>query len=250
MKDYKKFWDAAYVINLENRTDRWGSIQKMAEEAGLETQRLNATRATDIDLEKHRIGVRVKKASCIACWSSHIGIYRDAIEKGYKRILVLEDDAMIPSDLYEQITAWYEKTQIYEFDLVYLGSADKYPSAPLRDGVSLSQYTLLTHAMIFDTECLKRIIDIVDSRDEGKCSMSIDVFLAENIQPRNMTYQAEPAIVKTVPSYSDIAGWKRSWEENLRTCRAQGQKNPKKWNHYEERAKTVQPGRLIKKQLF
>lgn len=245
MKDYSKFWDAVYVINLDFRPDRWEEIQKQAAAAGLTLERWDATKAADIDLEKHRIGVRVKKTSCIACWSSHIRIYRDALSKGYNRILVLEDDALIPEDLYEQVDSWFEKTGLKEFELLYLGAADKYPSAPLGDGIALSQYTLLTHAMLFDKSGMEKVIEIVDTKDEGKCSMSIDVFLAEHIQPRNLTFQTVPSIIKTVPSYSDIAGWKRNWAENLRSCKTQGLKNPKKWAHFEERAKTVKSGSPI-----
>ncbi|MFM2010523.1 MAG: Chrysochromulina ericina virus [Bacteroidota bacterium] len=251
MKNFEKFWDAAYVINLDFRQDRWNEIQKTANNAGLNVQRWDATKAADIDLEKHRKGTRVKKPSCIACWSSHIEIYRDALKKGYNRILVLEDDALIPEDLYEQLDAWFNSSGIVEFDLLYLGCADKYPSAPINDMVALSQYTLLTHAMLFTHKGLEKVIHIVDNEDDGKCSMSIDVFLAEHIQPQNMTYQITPSIIKTISSYSDIAGWKRSWDENLRSCKTQGAKNPKKWEYFEERAKTVISGNLINnKQLF
>lgn len=252
MKDYSKFWDAVYVVNLDFRQDRWEGIQKMAAEAGLDLQRWDATKAADIDIDKHRIGIRVKKTSCIACWSSHVRIYRDALAKGYNRVLVLEDDALIPVDLYEQVDDWFNKTDLKDFDLIYLGCADKYPSAPIAEGIALSQYTLLTHAMLFTREGMQKVIDIVDTKDEGKCSMSIDVFLAEHIQPQNKTYQAVPSIIKTIPSYSDIAGWKRSWDENLRSCKTQGLKNPKKWAYFEERAKTVKNGNPINKttQLF
>lgn len=245
MKDYSKFWDAVYVVNLDFRQDRWEEIQKYAKAADLSIERWDATKAADIVIERDRIGIRVKKQSCIACWSSHIRIYRDALEKGYSRILVLEDDALIPADLYEQVEEWFNKTGLKDFDLVYLGSADKYPSAPLADGIALSQYTLLTHAMLFTREGMQKVIDIVDTKDEGKCSMSIDVFLAEHIQPQNKTYQAVPSIIKTISSYSDIAGWKRNWEENLRSCKTQGLKNPKKWKHFEDRAKIVKPGNPI-----
>jgi len=251
MKDYSKFWDAVYVINLDFRQDRWIELQKMAEKAGLNVERWDATKAADIDLEKHRTGIRVKKTSCIACWSSHVRIYRDALEKGYNRILVLEDDALIPEDLYEQVDSWFNQTGLKDFDLLYLGCADKYPSAPLAEGIAISQYTLLTHAMLFTREGMEKVVNIVDTKDGGKCSMSIDVFLAEFIQPQNKTYQTMPSIIKTIPSYSDIAGWKRNWEENLRSCKTQGLKNPKKWSYFEERAKTVKPGSPINiKQLF
>jgi hypothetical protein len=239
MKDYSKFWDTVYVINLEHRTDRWESITKMAEAAGLQINRWNAVKAADIDLEKHRIGIRVKKQSCIACTLSHFEIYRDALSKGYKKVLVLEDDAVIPPDLYEQVEAFFTNSGLKEFDLVYFGAADKYPSAPINEYMSLSQYTLLTHAMLFTREGLQKAIDVVDTQDEGKCRMTIDVFLAENLQPLNGTYQVVPWIITTIPSVSDIAGCKRSWNELQNSCRTQGLKNPKKWASFVERAKTI-----------
>jgi GR25 family glycosyltransferase involved in LPS biosynthesis len=241
MKDYKRFWDCVYVINLEHRTDRWESISKLADEAGLEINRWDAFKSVDVDLEKHRIGVRVKKQSCVACSLSHIGIYRDALSKGYDRILVLEDDADIPADLYKKVETFFNENSMdhLEYDLIYLGGADKYPPAQLYDTLAISQYTLLTHAMLFSKEGMEKVIEITDNQDEGKCRMSIDVFLAENIQSLNQTYQVVPSIIKTIASHSDIAGWKRTWDSVLKDCRNQGLKNPKKWSHFEERAKTL-----------
>jgi len=239
MNTFNKFWDCTYVINLESRPDRWESISKFALDAGLHIIKWNAFKAADVNLEKHRIGIRVKKQSCVACSLSHIGIYRDAISKGYQRILVLEDDAQIPVDLYSQVDKLFKDNKIKDFDILYLGGADKYPSAQITDTLAISQYTLLTHAMLFTLDGLKKVIDITDKQDEGKCRMSIDVFLAENIQSQNKTYQAVPSIIKTIASHSDIAGWKRTWDSVLKDCRNQGLKNPKKWSFFVERAKEL-----------
>lgn len=239
MKDYSKFWDCVYVINLEHRTDRWDNISKLAKDAGLDIKKWNAYKADNVDIETQRIGIRVKKKSCIACSLSHLSIYRDALSKGYNRILVLEDDAEIPSDLYEKVENLFEENDLTDFDLIYLGSADKYPSAQISDTLAISQYTLLTHAMIFSKSGLEKVVGITDTQDEGKCRMSIDVFLAENIQSMNKTYQAVPAIIKTIASHSDIAGWKRTWDSVLKDCRTQGLKNPKKWEYFVERSKAL-----------
>jgi len=248
MKDYKRFWDCVYVINLEHRTDRWENVSKLAEEAGLKINRWDAFNSENVDLEKHRIGVRVKKQSCVACSLSHIGIYRDALSKGYERILVLEDDADIPADLYEKVENFFDENALdyLDYDLIYLGSADKYPPAQITDSMAVSQYTLLTHAMLFSKRGMEKVIEITDVHDEGKCRMSIDVFLAENIQSLNKTYQAVPAIIKTIASYSDIAGWKRTWDSVLKDCRNQGLKNPKKWSYFEERAKEIKKQTVLK----
>jgi hypothetical protein len=86
---------------------------------------------------------------------------------------------------------------------------------------------------------MEKVLDVVNTKDEGKCRMTIDVFLAENLQPFDKTYQAVPSIVTTIASHSDIAGWKRTWNSVLKDCKNQGLKNPKKWSHFEERAKLI-----------
>jgi len=241
MKDYKRFWDCVYVINLEHRTDRWESVSKFAIEAGLEINRWNAFKADDVDFDTHRIGTRVKKKSCIACSLSHVGVYRDALSKGYDRILVLEDDVNIPTNLYEQMEEAFNKDSLDEigFDLLYVGSANKYPAARISDSLSLSQYTILNHASLFSREGLEKIIEMVDTQDDGKIRMTFDVWLAELLQPLNKTYQIEPSIITTIPSHSDLAGWKRTWNSVTKDCITQGLKNPKKWSHFEERAKLI-----------
>jgi len=231
-----KHWDAAYVINLDHRNDRWESISKMAQTAGIHIERWDATKAADIDLEVHRIGTRVKKQSCVACWSSHVKLYRHALEKGYDRLLVLEDDADIPADLIQQVDHLLSTNDTSDFDLVYLGSADKYPAKQFSENLSISQYTLLTHAMLFSRKGMQKVIEYIDNNDDGKCRMSIDVFLAEIIQPQGKTFQAVPSIIKTIKAYSDIAGWTRSWEEVQRSVRTQGLKNPKKWASFESKS--------------
>jgi hypothetical protein len=83
------------------------------------------------------------------------------------------------------------------------------------------------------------VIDLVDTRDEGKIRMTSDVFLAEELQPRNKSFHARKNIIKVIPSQSDLAGCKRNWTSLVRDCLTQGLKNPKKWESFEERAKTI-----------
>jgi hypothetical protein len=239
MKDYTKFFDAAYVINLANRTDRWESITEKAQKAGLPITRWEAFPASKVDLEIHRIGNRVKKPSCVACTLSHFGIYRDALEKGYERILILEDDADVPPDLYEKLEDFFTKTQLNDFDLLYLGAADKYPPVVINEYMTLSQCTLLTHAKLMHRRGMERMLGIVDAVDDGKVRMTIDVLLAEYLQPFNKTYHITENIVKIIPSVSDIAGWKRTWNTVVSDCLKQGKKNPKKWEQFEERARAI-----------
>ena len=170
---------------------------------------------------------------------SHFEIYRDALKKGYERILILEDDADVPVDLYEKLDEFFNKTQLQDFDLLYLGAADKYPPVIINEHMTMSQYTLLTHAKLMSRRGIERMLGIVDTTDEGKVRMTIDVLLAEYLQPFNKTYHITEDIVKIIPSVSDIAGWKRTWKTVVSDCLKQGKKNPKKWEDFEQRARTI-----------
>ena len=237
MNKFNKFWDKAYVINLDRRPDRWEQLKEDADKIGLELTRWSAVDGTkDIDLEKHRIGTRTKKTSGIACFFSHVNIYRDAIANGYEKVLILEDDAKIPEDFYEQLEKLFE-FDFADFDTIYLGGIDKYPSKSLTENVNLCQFTLTLQANIYTREGMQKILDIVDNEDEGKCRMSIDVLICERIQCQNKTYRSEPAIVTFYDGYSDIAGFKRSWTEATTSIKRQGTRNPKKWDSFVERGK-------------
>lgn len=241
MKDWSKFHDIAYVINLESRTDRWESIQKFASDAELPISRFNAFPAADVVLEKHRYGSRTRTPAAIACTLSHINLYREAISKGYKKVLVLEDDAMFNADLYEQLDDIFERNQdlLNDFDVFYLGAGSKYPPAILNNEISLSQYTLLTHAYIISERGMLRMLEFVDLMYDGKMPCTIDVFLATDLQPFNQTYQLNNFIIKIITSYSDLSFLKRNWDTIIEECIDQGLENPAKWNSFVDRAKKI-----------
>lgn len=239
MKDWSKFHDIAYVINLKTRTDRWGNIQNFANSADLPITRFDAFPASDVVMEKHRHGTRTRNPAAIACTLSHIHLYREAIKKGYKKVLVLEDDAMFDADLYEQLEGIYERNQeiLNDFDVFYLGAGSKYPPAILNKDLALSQYTLLTHAYIISERGMLRMLEFVDLMYGGKMPCTIDVFLATDLQPFNQTYQLNDFIIKIITSYSDLSFLKRNWETITEECIDQGLENPTKWNSFVDRAK-------------
>lgn len=64
------------------------------------------------------------------CWSSHLGIYKDALKKSYKQVLIFEDDAIPNKHLtkFEQAKIWeavfglvYSTTSSCNFDVIGLG---------------------------------------------------------------------------------------------------------------------------------
>jgi glycosyl transferase family 25 len=70
--------DKIYYINLDHRTDRKTEIEGELSKMNLVAQRHSAYYFPSI--------------GGVGCGKSHIAILKDALEKGYKNILILEDD--------------------------------------------------------------------------------------------------------------------------------------------------------------
>lgn len=81
-------FDAIYVINLPERTDRRAQMQRELARVGLDlgqdVQLFAAIRPVEAS-GWPTIGAR-------GCFESHLGVLEDALEQGYSRVLVLEDD--------------------------------------------------------------------------------------------------------------------------------------------------------------
>lgn len=82
-------FDAIYCVNLLSRPERKASAEKHFAKLGIPVQFFPAVNGKEIDYkavsDKHTPGM-------VGCFLSHHLIYADAIEKGYNRILIFEDD--------------------------------------------------------------------------------------------------------------------------------------------------------------
>jgi GR25 family glycosyltransferase involved in LPS biosynthesis len=106
------FWDAidaVLIINLVHRTDRWNRLYKRLEEIGVadKVHRIDAVLGKNLKgyLERpwfrNHTPERVSslKAGSAGCCLSQKKVIRYAKDHGFKRILMLEDDAMFRDDL-------------------------------------------------------------------------------------------------------------------------------------------------------
>lgn len=97
--------DCIYVINLDKRPEKLAQIQKQFTKAGLKFNRVRGVEGwllTEAD-KKTLVGpypIKLKPGE-YGCTLSHISIYKDAIDRGFSRIWILEDDAKILRDVQE-----------------------------------------------------------------------------------------------------------------------------------------------------
>lgn len=115
---YDRLIESTYVINLESNSDRMNILYSMAKRANINLERIDAidTRNENYLLYRNHIDsssyielsdtVRTKfrkkddglTPGAIGCYLSHLKVYRTALQKGEKCIMIFEDDAIIPSD--------------------------------------------------------------------------------------------------------------------------------------------------------
>lgn len=94
------YFDKIYVINLRERVDRRAEMQEQFQEINIspsdeKIRFFPAIRPTSED-GFPSIGAR-------GCFLSHLSVLRDASQKGYARVLILEDDVNFVKDIKKRI---------------------------------------------------------------------------------------------------------------------------------------------------
>lgn len=125
-KNIEDVFDKIFCINLERRRDRWEKTSKKFEDLGLSVERF---RGYDGLLLKPFINpdVRVlRTGGYIGCLLSHLEIYKTALERGYERILILEDDIVFHKNFHKEFKKIFNDIDLdsNDWDLLYLGSAN------------------------------------------------------------------------------------------------------------------------------
>lgn len=89
--------DCVYVINLKERSEKWEYIQEELKKRGVKPNRVNAINGWKLsdEVKQELAGpYQVRQpGGAIGCLLSHISVYKDAYERGFDHIWVLEDDA-------------------------------------------------------------------------------------------------------------------------------------------------------------
>ncbi|KAL7646435.1 UNVERIFIED_CONTAM: hypothetical protein RMT77_003348 [Armadillidium vulgare] len=129
-------FDNIYLINLQRRPDRKERMLWTLDELGIEVEVLDAVDGKQLNASYlERIGVkqlvnykdpwskRDMTYGEIGCFLSHYNIWRDMVEKNYRKVVVFEDDIRFEPFFKDKLS--YMMKQMKElnlqWDLVYLG---------------------------------------------------------------------------------------------------------------------------------
>lgn len=211
--------DRVYVINLPHREDRRREIAQQLERVGLRlgeepVHLFNAVRPTEPG-DFPSIGAR-------GCFMSHLGVLRDAQDRGLDSILVLEDDADFTSAFLSAGDGELRTLAAGDWGIAYLGyhleselGAGPFELIPSGTGVRT------THAMLLRRAAIARIIPYLEAilqrppGDPAGGPMHVDGayswFRKDNPDVKTLVPVRQWAVQRS--SATDIA--ERSWRDRL-----------------------------------
>jgi glycosyl transferase, family 25 len=166
--------DKTYIINLKERIDRKKSMENKLLKNNIDNYTFIEAIKPNINdvhnwnknfcnirknLEKYRIG-------SLGCMLSHIKIYKDAIEKNYDYILILEDDALFTENFnLNNIITNIEKYKDDNFGIFYLGCTNYKKPIHLEKNIYKCVYSNTTHAYIISRKCINFILQKISNYD-------------------------------------------------------------------------------------
>lgn len=187
------YFDKIYCINLDKRSDRWEECLVQFEKHNLTVERFSGIDGSMIEnntkLANGELGVL----------KTHIELIKDAKEKGYKNILILEDDVEFTENLNEKFFS--VKNQIpNDWIMLYLGANHVGGVIQLSENICQVIHSYAIHAFAINSELFDLIINGLP-----KYKKPVDVFYAE-LQPLFPSYVIRPHLAWQRVSFSDIQG--------------------------------------------
>lgn len=130
-----KYFDHIYVINLDKDIQRLKRIEQIFEKLGIQFERFSAiygkNKVNDYKKlfkkpwnsweKKMNRAAKIKRPTVYGCLLSHREIVKNAIKKGYKRILIFEDD-IIANKSIKKLLIKNRRLLRNKWKLIYLGS--------------------------------------------------------------------------------------------------------------------------------
>lgn len=211
------------VINLDDRPDRWQSLLREAGRHIDETrlERLAATRGTSLQGYGHPPLFRGRRrdrtwAGRAGCALSHREAIAMAARRGWRSVLILEDDVTFAADFDAQAARLASALRDVRWDICYLGFTD--PIGPFRQLSALAPpgalYQLYgcntTHAYIVRDTAYAKLLELLPTEETIwhwlTRNRAIDRWYARTLSRHFTVVAVSPSIINQDDGVSDITG--------------------------------------------
>jgi glycosyl transferase family 25 len=185
--------DRVFYINLDKRTDRRSEIEGELNSVGLQYERFSA--------------IQHKTIGGVGCGRSHIGVLKLAKERGYKRIMVLEDDFTFTSDPHAGLSKLNDVSFdvcLLSYNLFYGTESAEYPFLMrVHEAQTASGYIINSH--YYDT-LIAVFEDAIPKFEQTNHHWLYAIDVAWKVlQCRDIWYCFNPRVGRQRPSYSDCS---------------------------------------------
>ena len=215
------YFDNIYLLNLHKRSKRLSKSRSKLDSLGIKYDVFGGCDGSVLDHVWSKLeSPYFSNPRYLGCAISHLSIYQDAIESGYNKILIIEDDNLI----HHNIQHLFDSFTIPNFsDLIYLGYI------PLSDDMSLWTYEITYQnsnaidANFFECrnlwglfaygltgDLMKEILSVY----KNNFPMELDRYFVTHIQPRGGSVASVPQLFCCD---DDIISDNTGWSEHLST---------------------------------
>lgn len=217
--DINTYFDNVFLINLESRPDRLEKVSKKLKEFGIHTERF---RGYDGKLLEPFVDPNIlvrRTGGYIGCLLSHLEIMKISQQRGYDKILILEDDLGIRKDLNKVFMSQINELERNhkDWDCVYFGHANFTGQYRILDGgfghqkityqkydsyISEAKNTWACHAIAFSKRMINELLTYYKTNGYH---YEIDRLLASEYQnnPKFKTLLVYPELFIQNDLYSD-----------------------------------------------
>jgi GR25 family glycosyltransferase involved in LPS biosynthesis len=194
-KTISNYFDNIYCINLKSRPDRWKQATDEFNKFNINTvKRYNAVDGSKVTnpnprLLKGEVGVLL----------THINLIEMAQRRGYKNILILEDDVYFTDELLK--LEEYMNSVPEDWDMLYFGANHVYGKLPLEiinEKIVRLNYSVGLQCVAIKNTMFDKILDIVPNIDK-----QIDAYYADMMKSYNI-YCFNPNMALQREGFSDI----------------------------------------------
>jgi GR25 family glycosyltransferase involved in LPS biosynthesis len=206
------YFDKIYLLNLRKRKDRLIRSSQKLNIFNIDFEIFHGVDGTILKNIWEKIdNTYFSNPNYLACAISHLSIYQDAVDSGYKRVLIIEDDNLINKNfesLFRDIPDWN--------DLFYLGYI------PLNDDCTMWDYTwgIQSYNMVANNffrpknlwglfaygisyNLMSELLDVYNN----KFPMELDRYFVNEIQPRGGSIAIAPQLFCCDEVHSDNLGF-------------------------------------------
>jgi hypothetical protein len=215
------YFDNVYLLNLHKRKERFEKSAQKLNQVEVKFDIFNGCDGSVLNHLWQKLGnTNFSNPRYLGCAISHLSIYQDAIESGYKKILIIEDDNLI----HHNIQNIFDSMEVPEFkDLIYLGYI------PLSDDMAMWTYEIAytdsnaINSNFFNcrnlwglfsygitSELMLETLDVYNR----EFPMELDRYFVNTIQPRGGSVASVPQLFCCD---DDIISDNTGWSEHLST---------------------------------